>query len=678
MSTPKDYVKETKRRDRIVSQRDGMEFSNSVFDRYAYQYFGDIFSDREDFLVDYQETLKSAHIPEGADLYLGRLVLFTILSVVTTFVLTLASMLIAFSTGILEIFISSYIPQILTVVLLPLFASIFVGFTVGALYYIRPSYQASRRASGIDVTLPSAVTFMYALNRGGMNIVEVLRLLAENEEVYGEVSVEVGTIIQDMEYFSRDLMQALRRAGERSASQKFSDFMDDMVATIDSGASTAPFLQDKSEDLIEEAERDQANFIETLSLLGEVYVTAFVAGPLFMIIITVIMAMLGGAQPSQLDGIVYGLLPFMNIGYFFLINVLSGSDPDTAKKISVQGEKDMKSDVEVENYAEETGDSRVKSVVDAKKKRERTAIIRQPITELIRDPDKTLLFTAPLVLIYLVLVPTVGPAETSISSFIDAPVPQTIYWILGPIFMIAVPLSIFYEIHNRRESKLMNRLPEALKTLASANQVGMTLTEALENTADNTTGRLGSELKRVKNDVTWNHDVNSALIKLSNRLQVPLMTRTVKLITEANSSTGDIEDVIQIAAKNVETQVRLKKERAAAMLMYTAVIIISFCVYMFVVVLLDVMFLSTIGEMDSANFGGSSGGGGGGGGGGGSSFQISSLPVERFRLVFYHSTIVQAFGSGMIGGYLTSNNVRSGLKFAVVLCILSSLAFGFL
>lgn len=676
MSTPKDYVKETKRRDRIVSQRDGMEFSNSVFDKYAYQYFGELFADKEDFLMDYQETLKSAHIAEGADLYLGKLVLFTLISVVSTFLLSLISMVGVFYVGILEILISSFIVQILTVVLLPIFLSLFIGFVVGGLYYIRPSYSASRRASQIDITLPSAVTFMYALNRGGMNIVEVLRLLAENEEVYGEVSVEVGTVIQDMEYFSRDLMQALRRAGERSPSQKFSDFMDDMVATIDSGASTAPFLQDKSEDLIEEAERDQENFIETLSLLGEVYVTAFVAGPLFMIIITVIMAMLGGAQPSQLDGIVYGLLPFMNVGYFFLINVLSGSDPDTAKKIAVEGQEERKSDVEVERYAEETQDSRVKKVVKAKKKRERTEIVRQPIKELIRDPDKTLLFTGPMALIYLILVPIIGPAEPAISAFIDAPVAQTLYWLLIPIFILSVPLSIFYEIHNRKEKKLMGRLPEALKTLASANQVGMTLTEALENTADNTTGRLGSELKRVKNDVKWNHDVNSALIKLSNRIQVPLMTRTVKLITEANSSTGDIEDVIQIAAKNVETQVRLKKERASAMLMYTAVIIISFCVYMFVVALLDIMFLSTIGEMEPADFGGSSGGGGSGGGG--NSFEISDLPVERFRLVFYHSTIVQAFGSGMIGGYLTSNNVRSGLKFAVVLCILSSLAFGFL
>jgi flagellar protein FlaJ len=670
MSTPRDYVDDTKRRDRIVSQRDSMEFSSSILDKYAYQYFGSFFSEREDFLSDYQETLKAAHIAEGSDLYLGKMILIALLSGILTFALSFVMMIGLFSAGLLSIVGSATFVQLIFVGFVPLFLSSLIGLISGSIYYVRPSYLASRRASSIDITLPSAVTFMYALNRGGMNIVEVLRTLAQNEEVYGEVSVEVGTIIQDMDYFSRDLMEALRRAGERSPSQKFSDLMDDMVATIDSGASTAPFLEGKSEDLIDEAERDQANFIETLSLLGEVYVTAFVAGPLFMIIITVIMAMLGGANPTQLDGIVYGLLPFMNLGYFFLINILSGEDAETDRKIPYSSGLTGKADVEVDEYAEKTSDQRIKNVVDAKKKRERTAIIRQPVTELIRDPDKTLIFTAPLCLIYLVLIPLIGPAETSLDAFISQPVAQTVYWLLTPIFILSIPLSIFYEIQNRRRKKLMNRLPEALKTLASANKVGMTLTESLENTANNTTGRLGDELKSVKNDIKWNHDVNKSLVKLANRIQIPLLTRTVKLITEANASTGNIENVIQIAAKNVETQVRLKKERASAMIMYTTVILISFCVYMFVVALLDMMFLSVIGEMDPADFGSSNSGG--------SDFEISDLPIERFRLVFYHSTIVQAFGSGMIAGYLSSNNVRSGLKFAVVLCIVSSLVFGFL
>lgn len=669
MSTPRDYVDETERRDRIVSQKENMDFKSSELDRYAYKYFGDVFTDNEEFLNSYQETLRSAHISVGADLYMGRLIIYTILVTISTLLLSLLATGTVYSLGLMELLAENSLVQIGLVILIPIFLTVIIGLIAGALIYIWPSYQASRRASAIDATLPSAVTFMYALNRGGMNLVEVLRTLAENEEVYGEVSTEVGTIIQDMEFFSRDLMEALRRSGDRSPSQKFTDLMDDTVATIDSGASTAPFLEGKSEDLIDEAERDQENFIETLSLLGEVYVTAFVAGPLFMIIITVIMAMMGGADPSQLDGIVYGLLPFMNVGYFFLINILSGADPDTSRKIPFDDDVNRRSNVDVEKYAKRSGDKAVERVVEAKKKRERMAILRNPIGELLRDPDKTILFTAPIALIYLILVPLIGPAEASFDAFIDEPVLQTMYWMLVPIFIISIPLSIFYEIRSRREKKMMNRLPEALKTLASANQVGMTLTEALQNTADNTSGRLGNELKSVKNDIRWNHDVNSALTKFANRIQIPILTRTVKLITEANSSTGDIEDVISIAAKNVETQVRLKKQRSSSMLMYTAVILISFMVYMFVVALLDLMFLSTIGEMDSADFDS---------GGGDSEFELSDLPVERFRLVFYHSTIVQAFGSGMIAGYLSANNVRSGLKFAIVLCLIASSVFFFL
>lgn len=661
--SPRDYVDKTEHRDRIVSQRKDMKDRKSIIDKYSYQYFGGLFDGRQEFMKEYQSTLRSAHITESADLYLGKTILYTILTFTVVLILSLIGMGSLFLLGLLEIFTPSVIGQVIIALGTPLFASIVISSILGALMYIYPSYKASRRASAIDATLPSAVTFMYALNRGGMNVVEVMRVLSENEEVYGEVSNEVATIIQDMEYFSRDLMEALRRAGDRSPSQKFIDLMDDLVATVDAGASTATFFRDKSEDLIDEAERDQANFIETLSLLGEVYVTAFVAGPLFMIIITVIMSMLGGADPSQLDGIVYGLLPFMNVGYFFLINILSGQSAQTAKTIKYTDESSNMSDTNIDDFLEQNDSDSVRKVKKAKKKRERMALVREPISELIREPDKTLLFTVPIAIVYVILAPIIGLAEISIETMISNPVTQTFYWLLIPLLIVSVPLSIFYEIGMRREKKMMNRLPESLKTLASANKVGMTLTESLENAADNTTGRLGDELKRVKNDIKWNHDVNKALIKLANRIQIPILTRTVKLITEANSSTGDIESVISIAAKNVETQVRLEKQRSRSMLMYTAVIIISFTVYMFVVALLDLMFLSTIGDFTGSDFGSDGG------------FQISDLPVERFRLVFYHSTIVQAFGSGMIAGYLSSNNVRSGLKFAIILSLIASLVF---
>lgn len=667
MSNPRDYVDETKRRDRILNQGEDSSGFNSLIDRISYKYFRKYVVDKEEFLEDYQETLKSAQVPESADLYVSKVLAYAAFTAIATFVTMVVLMLSLWQFEILELFTDDPITMYILIAGTPIFATILFTSIVGGLYYILPSYKSNRRASRIDATLPSAVTFMYALNRGGMNIVEVFRVLAENEEVYGEVSREVSTVVQDMEYFSRDLMEALRRAGERSPSQKFTDLMDDMVSTLDSGASMPPFLENKSDDLIEDAEREQENYIETLGLMGEVYVTAFVAGPLFMIIITVIMSLMGGADPSQLDGIVYGLLPFMNVGYFFLIDIMAGSDPKSAKVIPINRDFSQKSSVEdIDTFAEKTDDYRVKKVKEAKEKRERTALIREPVKELLRDPNQTLIFTGPIAMLYLIFVLVTGVAEPSFDAFIETPVEQTVYWLLIPVFILTIPLSIVFEISSRRERKMMNRLPEALKQLSSANSVGMTLTQALQNTADNTSGILGDEFKNVKNDIMWNHDVNTAMIKLANRVQIPILTRTVKLITEANASTGDIEKVVSIAAKNVETQVRLEKERRQAMFMYTAVILISFVVYLFVIALIDIMFLSTIADMDAQDLGDES------------EFELSDLPVERFQLVFYHSTIVQAFGSGMIAGYLSSNDVRSGLKFAIVLSLIASGVFYFL
>lgn len=666
MNTAKDYVDETSHRDRFFSDRNDLDLNKSSYDKYAYQYFGSLFDDRQELLNSYQKTLRAAHIQESSDLYLGRLILLSIFIGVTTLGVTLIMTGTMFLFGFMGIFVSSSIVQIIISLLIPLFLGILTGLGFAALYYIRPSYIASRRSSKIDATLPSAVTFMYALDRGGMNIVDVLRVLSSSEEVYGEVSREFSTVIQDMEYFSRDLMTGLTRAGNRSPSTRFSDFMDDLIATLDSGADTAPFLKDKSEELMKDAERDQKKFIETLSLLGEVYVTGFVAGPLFMIIITVIMSMLGGASATQLDGIVYGLLPFMNVGYFFLISTLSGTEPGIKEKIPHKDHTSRKADIDVVGYADDAQDERIKRVAKKKKKRQRTAILRQPVKELMNDPDKTLVFTVPIVLIYLFFSFASGTINLSVEAFIDQPVLQTLYSVLIPVFILSIPISIIYEISNRREKRIIKRLPNALKTLASSNKVGMTLTESLENTADNTSGRLGDELNRVKNDIRWNNNVNSALINFANRMRTPMLNRTVKVITEANSSSENIEEVIKIAAEDVETRVRLDRERSSSMMIYTAIIVISFIVYLFVINLLDVMFLSTIEGIGPTEFGDDSGG---------SSFELSDLPVDKFRLVFYHSTIVQAFGSGMIAGYLTSEDIRSGLKFAIVLSVISSVVF---
>lgn len=654
----------------------GKQFKNmeentedSYVDKIAYKYFKGIYTPKSDYI---QIKLREAHIPITAELYFARLLFYVTITALLTFIVTGLSIYGLNSIGLFQEFIDNstliYIVMVVSTVLITLL----ISSIVGALYYIRPSYSANRRANKIDANLDSALVFLFALNRGGLNLTESIRLLAQNDEIYGEAASEFGTVIQDMDYFSTDIIQALRSAGKRSPSEKFQNITEDFISTMDSGAPITPFLESKANDLIEDKERQQNSFIETLGLLGQVYVIAFVAGPMFMIIMTVIMALVGGADASQLYAIVYGLLPFMVLGYYVLVDTLSESGSKKAYTIPI--DEKFNNDEKIEQYLDQEDDidENVEKFYKKKKRREKTELLREPFEKLKTNPNLILYFTTPLTLIYLILAPVLGLFELSIDAFVEEPVIQTVLTLILPLVILLGPLMIFFELKTRREKKILYRLPDSLNQLASANSVGMSLTEALESAADTTKGKLGAEYRLVKNDITWNNDVNLALTKFSNRMKIPTLTRTVKLITAANEATGDIEDVISIAAENVKNQVDLEKERISELSIQTYTIVMSFFIYMFIIAALDYVFLDVI---DSMAEDGTDGDEIEDAGEDAEEFDVTDLNTDMFRLVFYHSTLVLGFGSGLIAGYLRTNDIRSGLKFGLILILISSLVF---
>ena len=660
--------------------------------------FGDFYDEHRKQFSVIDNLLKQARMPIDTDLYLSRMTLATVFGAVGAFLLIIPLTFGLAMMGLFDGILAGLVPAPLNVILVVLF--ILLGFGVifvlggwGATY-ANLSLRASTRKRELNRQTPFAVTFMYALSRGGMNFVEVLNTLAESEDAYGEVSNEFESVIRDMDYLSIDLPRALRRGATRTPSDTLANFLDDMVSVIDSGADLTGFLKDKSDDMLREAEKEQQNFLQILALLGEVYVTAFVAGPLFLIIITVVMSMLGGGAITQLYGIVYGLLPLMNGGFFILIDTLTMDESGLESTIKTERTHESASETR-EKFEAYAGDGNtVETVLEAKEDREKSEWRRNPIEWMLDNPLRTATVAGPIALVYTVIATLILGPDAILAAFSDpanlpdganGPVDMTAFLFVIPLVIVLTPISIFHEIASRREAKMLNRLPDALKQLASSNEIGMTLTESLNTVADNTSGKLGDELEQVGNDITWYNDVNGALIAFANRVQLPVVARTVKLITEANQSTGDIADVLSVAAKDVNKRQQLRKERFNEMMMYTVVVLISYGVYLFVIVMLDSAFLSEIAKiseqgaeqgMDAAQSQAAASSGAGGSGGMG--FSLSDLPIDRFRMVFYHSTVIQAMGSGLLAGQLGKNDVKSGLKFSILLILVSTGVFMFL
>lgn len=676
----------------------GAQSPSKKFDRLAYSLFGEFFHKHASQLRWVEDKLAEANRSEDIDLYASRMLLISlligaiglVLGILSVLVLQLAGVLPQFDTGLRY---PELIAQILWILRPLIFAIVFGGLLVivlaGLSFFIglyQPAYKASIRKRRIDQTLPHAVTFMYALSKGGMSFIEVLNRISSAEGTYGEVSKEFQQVVKEMEFFSLGLSEALNRSSQRTPSTKFEDFCDDLRGILESGADTTKFLQDKSNEYREDAEQEQESFLDTLELLGEVYVTAFVAGPLFLIIITVILALMGGGGTMQLYFIVYLILPLMNVMYFMFLNTITPDEGHLDSTLDVENPVNIPLD-ELESRIEELGgDERLERMLAKQRREHREEFLRHPIRMMSEKPEYTFIVTAPIAVIAWILPFALGIAAPFWTMFVEQPIVNTTYMFTIPFIITILPYTLLYEMKVRREGRLMGRFPDALKRLASANAIGMTLNEALEAVSENTSGQMGDEFERIKNDIVWHHDVKYALISFANRIRVQIVARTIKLLTEAAESTGDVENVLEVAAKDVNTQYRLKKKQSQTMMMYTAVILISFFVYLFVIVMLDSTFLERIsgaefsagedlpsGDEDVP--GGAPGGGVGGGLGGGVNVSLSDVPVQKFRMVFFHSTIVQSIGSGLLAGQLGSNDPLKGLKFTILLLICSTMVF---
>ena len=647
-------------------------------DRFAYNLFGNYFKSKKNSYAGYRKKINQARMEVGYDMYLARITLYSVitgvigilLGVMLTWVLAQVGVTETMTAALnvppaIEGFLASYRTYIIGFFLSVILAAVFGGIAGGILYYV-PSFKAGERQRQIDNTLPYAVTFMYALSSGGMNVLEVMEKLSNADDVYGEVANEFDMILRDMDYFGNDLRIALRNASDMTPSDNLADFLDDLLSVIDSGGEITPFMLNKSQQYHEIKKQDQKGFLDTLALMSESYVTAFVAAPLFIIIITAIMSVMGGANMMQLFAIIYLVLPMASIGFAFVIDIISGGGDGSTDQL--QRERQPFSLEDVEEIADRSDDDRLEDLVRAKKLQGTKDFIRDPLAKVREQPLLSLGFTIPVAILFAAVTVLTGYATLSVEAFKNTPVSNTIYVAIIPMLMVITPLSYYHEKKQRRNKKVIRELPETLKKLSSANETGMTLDESLLLVSETSQGVLADEFKLVHNEVQWDTGINDALVGFANRLKIPRVSRTVKLITKANESSGNIQEVLEVAARDVDTAYKLDRERFQNMIIYTVIILISFLVFLFVIVVLQRQFLSVMAE-EAAGFDSGQGGGG---------FSIDEVPVDTYNMIFFHASVIQGFFSGLVAGQMGEDHVLSGLKYGIVMTLIAVVVFLFI
>ncbi|NYT05509.1 MAG: secretion system protein [Methanomicrobiales archaeon] len=520
-----------------------------------------------------------------------------------------------------------------------------------------PAVRARLRSGKITLTMHHAVAYMYAMRQGGAELPDIIRSLASHPEIYGEIAREFKRIVRDTEYFGDDLITAIRSLRNTTPSEKLKDFLEDLLAVIESGGDVSAFLASRIRLYQDTARFDQRQYLTTLQLVAESYVTVFVAGPLFLIIVMVVLGMLGSNAVFQLSLVGYAFIPAGSLIFILIVWFLGIREERPSRYRSMT---ELAVFAAVPLRAADADDANTGRLKAYDRQKRLFAVLKNPFGSFVLSPARTFAVTVPCALAYTAMtvysVLAGGYGDYAVGIIDD-------HLVIAALFILA-PYAFFSGLASRRAAGIEAGIPDFLDRLGSMNRVGLTLAQSIEVLVRSNLGVISTEIRRIQRDIDWGATVADALVRFEERVHTLAIARTVTLITRATRMSGNIGDVLAIAAGDAKMNMALKRDRLSEMVVYTAIIYLAFLVFVFVIIIIDIRFLTLLEGLSA-----------GGTAAAGTGIGLSAVPVYAIRQILFHTCILQAFFSGIIAGQMGEGSVRAGVKHAAVMMLVALIGF---
>ena len=155
-------------------------------------------------------------------------------------------------------------------------------------------------------------------------------------------------------------------------------------------------------------------------------------------------------------------------------------------------------------------------------------------------------------------------------------------------------------------------------------------------------------------------------MRFEERISTPSIARTVTLVTKASEMSGQIGEVLSIASSDAKMSEVLKKERLSEMFIYTAIVYLSFFVFLFVVGVLTIQFLPMLTGIPTKGIPQT-----------GIVAGMGAIQIATSSRILYHACLIQALFSGLIAGQMGESSVAAGVKHSCILLIIALVAFNF-
>ena len=505
---------------------------STKYSDFSLQIFGKFFrKHKKNELIERSIKLEKADIRMEYEEFHAMVIMNILLGFIIA--LIISSILYAFFQDIYSLLLIFILPT-LTVLCL------------GLIYLYLPTHRIKKRGENIDRFLPYATNFISSMAVAGVSPTEIFQSLS-TIKVYGEIQIEAKRIAKEINMMGIDNITAIKHAIELSPSKKFKSFLQGVIGTIQSGSDLHEYLTNISEKFLADDLVERKKNLDLLSVVAETFVIAVIAFPIFLVIILSVMGFFGGSIDLSINILFifsFLILPLIYVGFYLLVKSTS------AERISrFIADKRLNFD---EFYTQNKNSFYILII-------------------------STLILFVSLVIILLLVY--YGHLDSNLYLLLDV-------LFLGLLLIIG-PVSYYIHLKTKEKDEIQNRFPEFLIEVGDSLSSGMNSFEAIKVAEKGRYGKLSSEIKKMKVQLSWTIAIKDVFIDFANRMRSGIIQRIVVTLNEGLLMGGNSSKLFKAAATEVNQVNQVENQRKASMSVYMSVIILCFFVFLAIIIILD-------------------------------------------------------------------------------------------
>jgi flagellar protein FlaJ len=234
--------------------------------------------------------------------------------------------------------------------------------------------------------------------------------------------------------------------------------------------------------------------------------------------------------------------------------------------------------------------------------------------------------------------------------------------------LIILPPGFFNLYDTRRITRLEAEFPAMVRDISLSVKSGMTLKGAMSMAAGGQYGPLTRAIKQMDNAISWGVSFDDALLQFAKKYPTALIRRTVFTLIEASRMGGQLGEILEGVATDLEETKALEKRRNSETRPYLMVCYISYFVFLAVIMIMSYVFLPMMKQASEATSGATLPGGMG-------QFAVSDADLAKYNLLFFHALVIQGFFAGIVTGKMSEGKVVAGLKHSVLFIVVAVIAY---